>query len=325
MEQEIVWKEGKVWGSNESTTNKRGGVEPSGSSYILRAIYNEHFVTVLYDNLNRSVDGEIPYENFTLDIIDTATGEYPTWLYHYEADRNLITTSSATSTLRAPGYPDTPVPGYSTNKWKFICKWNCLQDTDTNPRSIEITFTENETGESVTHTLTQEGSVAANKIPLNLTVTSYTRPIVNQSSGTITLSFDKDDTFIGFGHPGRPSIGYNKGDNPGQWFDGLQFSDLYYDGNRYDPSWEITIIDPTTGADATWVTFTGADEPVLKGKDKMSITFNFDFEQNTTGIKRYFEVFITELNHNESIGPNTLIEFTNPVTEFGESLYQPNK
>jgi len=322
MAQEIVWKEGKVWGTNESTTNKRGGVEPSGSSYILRAIYNEHFVKVLYDNLNRSVDDEIPYENFTLDIIDPATGEYPTWLYHYETV-TPIATSRATNPLRAPGYPDTPVPGYSINGWKFICKWNCLQDTDTNPRSIEITFTENETGESVTHTLTQEGSEAANKIPLNLTVDSWTLPTVNQSNGTITLSFDKDDTFIGFGYPGDPSVSY--GSFPGQWYDGLQVSDLYYDGNRYDPVWEVTIIDPDTGTDATWVTFTGADVPVLKGRDKMSITFNFDFEQNTTGIKRYFEVFIKELNHNESIGPKTtnVGNITNTSLEFGQFLYQP--
>lgn len=320
---ETVWKDGKVWGSNESTANKRGGTVPYGSTYILYPA-GEHLVKVLYDNLNRSVDSEIPYENFTLDIIDPATGEYPTWLYYYETV-TPITTSSALNPVRAPGYPDTPVPGYSVNGWMFVCKWNCLQDTDTNPRSIEMTFTESETGESVTHTLTQEGSIAANDIPLNLTVASWTLPTVNQSSGDVVLTFDKDDTFIGFGYPGDPIIGYNKGDNPGQWFDGLQFSDLYYNGNRYDPVWEVTIIDPMTGTDATWVTYTGANTPTLLGTDKMSITFNFDFEQNTTGIKRYFEVSITELNHNESIGPNTLIEFTNPVTEFGEFMYQPNK
>lgn len=320
---ETVWRDGKVWGSNESTANKRGGTVPRGSSYILD-LAGEHLVKVLYDNLNRSVDGEIPYENFTLDIIDPATGEYPTWLYYYETV-TPISTSSELNPLRAPGYPDTTPPGYSTNGWMFVCKWNCLQDTDTNDRSIEITFTESETGESVTHVLTQESSVAANNIPLNLTVASFNQPTVNQSSGDMVLTFDKDDTFIGFGYPGDTMIGYNEGDNPGQWFDGLQFSDLYYDGQRVDPEWLVVIIDPITGLEATWVTYTGANTPTLLGTDKMSITFNFDFEQNTTGTRRYFEVFITESNHNETIGPNTILEFANPNIELSVIMYQPNR
>ena len=157
---EII-KYGKIWGTDESTLSKTAAARPYGSSHILWP-EGQHVIKVLYDNYKG--DNEIPYENFTLDIIDTNTGEYPTWLIHYFHLTNIVTPLG--STLKYL-YPDNTPPRYSINEWRFICGWNWLQDADTQSRSMEITFTESETGESVTHTLTQEGALAANKTPLN--------------------------------------------------------------------------------------------------------------------------------------------------------------
>ena len=292
-----IFKYGRIWGTNESTLSKTAGAGPYGSTYIL-ALHGEHAVKVLYDNFSHSKDGEIPHENFTLDIIDTNTQAYPDWLIHYYPLTSVITPLG--SALRDV-YPDNTPLGYSWNEWRFICKWNWLQDTDTTSRSMEITFTENETGESVTHTLTQPGAAAANKTPINLQpgYPPATKPLVTASVGKINVRFDKDDTFVGFGYPGDPTNGY--GERPGKWYSNLSASAFYTDGNRYDPVWDVKIIDQETGLPATWVTFRETKNIKLATRTRMKIDFILDFEENTTGRIRYFEVTITELRHNESI------------------------
>ena len=298
---EII-KYGKVWGTNESTLNKTADTGSDGVTIIGTGSIGQHRIRVLYDNYDG--DNEIPYENFTLDIIDTNTGEYPTWLIHYFHLTNIVTPLG--SALKN-AYPDNTPPRYSINEWRFVCGWNWLQDADTQPRSMEITFTESETGESVTHTLTQEGALAANKTPLNLTMGfGSKRPSVTGGTGTVVVRFDATDTFVGVGNPGeyRVGVGYTY---PGKWYNGFRYSQLYTDGIKYDPVWDVEIIDVSTGEPATWATFIEVSniELVDARNNIMSATFVIDFEDNTGGVDRQVDVNITELNHNESIVINT--------------------
>lgn len=296
-----ILKYGKVWGTDESTLNKLAGTGPYGSTYIIGTI-GEHVINLLYDNFEHSRDNEIPYENFTLDIVDTETGEYPTWLVYYY---NLTTISTTTGSTLKYLYPENTPPGFSRNEWRFICQWNWLQDTDTAPRSMEITFTENETGESVTHTLTQEGALAANKTPLNLTEGFGRKtPSVGGGEGTVVVRFDKDDTFVTFGYPGGNNVGY--GEIPNKWYSNYKFSQFYTDGIKYDPIWDVEIIDVATGSPATWATFKEVNNLELAGRTQVSIDFVIDFEDNTGGVNRWFDVNITELRHNESITINSV-------------------
>lgn len=296
-----ILKYGKVWGTNESTLNKTADTDSDGNTIQGTGDIGEHQIKVLYDNYDRN--NEIPYENFTLDIIDTDTGEYPTWLIHYYHLTNIVT--ALASQLKYL-YPDNTPPGYSINEWRFVCGWNWLQDEDTQPRSMEITFTESETGESVTHTLTQEGALAANKTPLNLTQGYGARqPSSTGGEGTVVVQFDETDTFVGFGYPGenRVGIGY---DYPGKWYNGIRYSRFYTDGIKYDPIWDVEIIDVATGQPATWATFRGVDNIRLADHRNMimSVDFVIDFDDNTGGVSRWFDVNITERHHNESITIN---------------------
>jgi len=296
-----ILKYGKVWGTNESTLNKTADTDSDGTTIQGIGDIGEHQIKLLYDNYNR--DNEIPYENFTLDIIDTDTGEYPTWLIHYYHLTNIITPSGSQLEYL---YPDNTPPGYSINEWRFVCGWNWLQDVDTQPRSMEITFTESGTGESVTHTLTQEGALAANKTPLNLTQGyGAQQPSSTGGEGTVVVRFDATDTFVGFGYPGenRVGVGY---DWPGKWYNGIRYSQFYTDGVKYDPVWDVEIIDVVTGQPATWATFREVNNIRLVDQRNMimSVDFVIDFEDNTGGVNRWFDVNITELRHNESITIN---------------------
>jgi len=294
---EII-KYGKIWGTDESTLNKTADTDSEGVTIKGTGGIGQHSIKVLYDNYNR--DNEIPYENFTLDIIDTNTGEYPTWLIHYFHLTNIVTPLGSTLKLL---YPDDTPPGYSINEWRFICGWNWLQDADTQSRSMEITFTESETGESVTHTLTQEGALAANKTPLNLTEGYGSNwPSSTGGTGTVVVRFNAKDTFVNVGGPGGTMVGVGY-DYPGQWYNGFQHSQLYTDGIRYNPVWDVEIIDVNTGKPATWAEFIEVNNVKLVDprNNIMSATVVMDFEDNTGGLGRQFDVNITELNHNESI------------------------
>lgn len=317
-----ILKYGKVWGTNESTLDKKAGASDDSSSLILQPNEAGQDVKVLYDNFEHSIDNEIPYENFTINIIDSDTGEYPDWLLHYY---NLTSINTPLSSVLSNVYPENTPLGYSWNTWRFITKWNWLQNSDTTARSMEITFTENETSESVTHTLTQEGSLAASKTPLNLQIANFTRPTVNQSVGKVTLTFDRVDTFVCLGYPG--TIEYS-GTNqvPNKWNTNQPYSIFYKDGNRQDPEWEVQIIDSETGLPAEWITFREYNNVRVSGSTKMAIDFILDFDENPTGRNRYFELTIIELNHNESIDSTTTLPYIiSGDNSFGASTYQPNR
>lgn len=318
-----LWNNKRIWFSNTSRMTKTSdGLDTQNSNNWL--VPSGKFVTLYYDFFDYSGDTSnyvnelgntvLLHEDFTVSIIDQATGLYPDWIANfttYGSSGGMGSNTIEDLYGSPPCCPGESALGTRALTWLIELKMNWLQDVDTLDRTLEITFTHNDSGESVVHTLTQDGSLAANKTPLNLQVANFERPTVDASSGVVTLTFDKINTFAAFREPGQDSSSY---------------LNSHYEGLIPSPDFSVNIIDPETGAPADWVTFR---EPFVKNNcTKTSCAYNFilDFEANTTGVNRYFELTITELNHNESINPSTTLPYIiSGDNSFGASTFQPNR
>lgn len=282
-----TWNGNRLWGANESRMTKTSdGLDTQNSNKWLAP--TSKFLELMYDWDENRTD-KLIHSDFTISIIDKATGEYPTWVQEF---REYGTGSTIGKTIidyiaNEAGLPTVENPmkaGVVT--WLIGLKMNWLQDTDTNDRVLEITFTYNETGESITHTLTQDGSLAANLTPLNMEIYGQSAP-VQGGNHSINLQLDGRNTFAAFNSPGR--IGTSHAN--------------YYEGPIPRPNFEVTLIDSATGLEPDWVSFTSISNYGVPGGPNHAVTcnINLEFQPNNTGILRYYDIVVRETNHDETV------------------------
>lgn len=286
-----TWNGNRFWGTNTSRMTKTSnGLDTQNSNKWLSP--GGKFLTLMYDyDENRT--NKLIHSDFSVSIIDKATGEYPTWLNVFREygngnniGKNVIDVLSEEAGLDT--VEDPMVAG--TVQWIIDLKMNWLQDTDTSDRVLEITFIHDETGESVTHTLTQDGSLAANKTPLNMLLYGSSAE-VDGGVHSINLNFDSANTFASFQSPGMAG--------------GLVD---YYEGPIPHPNFEVTLIDTTTGLEADWVSFKNITYGVPSRDHKVTCEINLEFEPNGTGMLRYYDVYVTETNHNETVSKLNMVQ-----------------
>lgn len=286
-----TWNGNRLWGTDTSRMTKTSnGLDTQNSNNWLNP--GAKVLTLMYDyDENRT--NKLIHSDFSVSIIDKATGEYPTWLKTFReyGNGNNIGKNTINVLAEETGLDtiEDPMKAGIIN-WVIELKMNWLQDADTSDRVLEITFIHDETGESVTHTLTQDGSLAANKTPLNMLLHGRSAE-VEGGGHSINLIFDSANTFASFRSPGMAG--------------GLVD---YYEGPISHPNFEVTLIDTTTGLEADWVSFKNIKYGFPYSDRKVACKINLEFEKNETGMLRYYDVHVTETNHNEAVSKLNMVQ-----------------